>query len=173
MPTSNETRVRVEGFSKISARVRAGERARSRSGQRAAGTGIAGALEPGGEVQHPPQGGRIEIAQVEEVPGTGGRLRARPVLRLLGAPKRAAHVAAAWPAEGRQRRARAVQHRDGRVDVAVGHHQRRGEPQHVVPGGDREQPLGGAGGLHLAVPAARHFSPSSRPRPRASSNTAG
>src|SRR6185312_280499 len=54
----------------------------------------AGPLEPGHDVQHLPQRRAVEVAQIEEVPGTG-HLVGGPALDLTRAPERRAHCAAA------------------------------------------------------------------------------
>ena len=140
MPTSNDTRVRVDGFSKISASVLPA------SGR----DDTPAALEVRRDVQHLPQRRGIEVAQIEEVARAGHLRRSTGLRRSRAAAARRSFRRRLGG--GRQHAPRrAAQHRHRLVQVGVGDDQRRRQAQHVLAGGDRHQALGDAGGLHLAL----------------------
>ena len=139
MANSNETRVRVDGFSKIIARVRPA------SGREA---GWPDFLYP-----------RATSSICRSADGStwrrsrkwrGSELSRSEPSPELDATERPAHFAATWMSAGRQRRAprRIMSHRGG--NVLVGDHQGRDEADHVVASGDTQQAFGRERGLHLA-----------------------
>jgi hypothetical protein len=166
-PTSKETRVRVEGFSKISATMRPAAAASSSGaplGRPARAVFIARGL-----VDHGAQVGGVGLVDVEEmVHGIGLSAGGRRRGRLPPAPPGGIFIKKDEGAGGRARSsaAAAVEAGDRLGDLVLGDGQRGQEAHDVVGRRHGEQPARRSRPCTTSVLGTLHFRPSIRPAPR-------